>query len=291
MSSESKGNKKERKTRQQNVFFGTNGLKLYGKVIFPEDASAESPVPGVLLCHGFGASHRAMKPSAEILAKMGIATMVFDFRGHCNSEGVVDGKLVDDIIDAWNLFRDYPEIDKKKMGIVGHSLGAMSSIIAAEQLDSPNLLVALSCPPKIDKHMMDSKLPANFGQWGSKRSHIMEYPRQGAFPWLKGIAALGCRAWMYFFRYTVRVDIPRFFSKVLEMDMMESIRKLGDCSKLFVFCEGDSVTPYHKSAPVYEAAASPKSLILSKGGFHTTPIMRGNVRDQWTNWIAEELTR
>jgi hypothetical protein len=75
------------------------------------------------------------------------------------------------------------------------------------------------------------------------------------------------------------------------MNMLESISKLKDCSKLFVFCEGDSVTPYAQSVAVYEAASDPKAMILGKGGFHTTPLMRGNVRDQWTSWIAEELTR
>jgi pimeloyl-ACP methyl ester carboxylesterase len=284
-------NNKEKQARIQDIVFGTNGLKLHGKVMFPVEASADSPVPGVLLCHGFGASHKAMLPSAEILARNGIASMVFDFRGHCDSEGVVDGKLADDIIDAWNVFKDYPEIDKNKMGLVGHSLGAMSAIVAAEYLDSPRVLVALSCPPSIDKTMMDNNLTSNFGHWGNERSRIIEYPRQGAFPWMKGIAALGCRAWMYFFGYTVRVDIPKFFKKVLEMNMLESISRLKDCSKLFVFCEGDSITPYAQSIAVYEAAEDPKMLMLSKGGFHTTPLMRGNVRDQWTNWIAEELTR
>jgi pimeloyl-ACP methyl ester carboxylesterase len=281
----------EKQIRIQNITFNSNGLKLRGQIIFPPEASADSPVPGMLLCHGFGASHKAMKPSAEILAGMGIASLIFDFRGHCSSEGAVDGEQVNDIIDAWNILKDYSEIDENRMGLAGHSMGAMSAIVAAEQLDSPNVLVALSCPPSIDKQMMDSNLTPDFGHWGNEHSRIVEYPRQGAFPWLKGLAAICCRAWMYFFGYTVRVDIPKFFSKVLEMDMIESISKLTDCSKLFVFCEGDTVTPFEKSVPVYAAASNPKALILSKGGFHTTPLMRGDVRDQWTNWIAEELTR
>jgi pimeloyl-ACP methyl ester carboxylesterase len=281
---------KEKQFTIQNISFGNNGLKLHGQVIFPVQASADSPVPAVLLCHGFGSSHKAMLPSAEALAGLGIASMVFDFRGHCNSEGTVDGEQVYDIVDAWNILKDYPEIDDTRMGLAGHSMGAMSAIIAAQHL-SPNVLVALSCPPGIDKQMMDSNLTSDFGHWGNERSRIVEFPRQGAFPWMKGISALCCRAWMYFFGYTVRVDIPKFFSKVLEMDMIQAVSKLSDCSKLFVFCEGDNVTPFAKTAPVYEAASYPKELIMSKGGFHTTPIMRNTVRDQWTSWIAGELIR
>ena len=279
------------KPRIEQVLISFTTLREPLQVIFPVEASADSPVPGVVLCHGFGSGQKAMKPSAEVLAGLGIASIIFDFRGHCLSDGVVDGEQIDDIIDAWNILRDYPEIDKNRIGLAGHSMGAMSAIIAAEQLDSPNVLVALSCPPSIDKNIMDNNLTSDFCHWGNERSRVMEYPRQGAFPWMKGISALFCRAWMYFFGYTVRVDIPKFFGKVLDMNIAESVGKLKECSKLFVFCEGDTVTPYAKTAPVYEAAVEPKALYLSKGGFHTTPLMRGPVREQWTNWIADELTR
>jgi pimeloyl-ACP methyl ester carboxylesterase len=276
--------------RTKNITFGSHGLKLRGKIIFPAAASPSYPVPGVLLCHGFGSGQNAMKPSAKMLAERGIATMIFDFRGHCTSEGVVDGKMVDDIIDAWKVLRDYPEVDRARMGIAGHSLGAMSAIMATEKLDSPNVLVALSCPPQIERNMF--AIPEDFGHWGSKHPHVItEYPRQGAFPWLKGLGALGCRAWMYFFGYNVRVDLAKFAESALEMKMKHVLKNLENCSKLFVFCEGDTVTPYNQSVLVYESASDPKSMIYSKGGFHTTPIMRGNLRTQWTNWIADKLTR
>ena len=274
---------------EQIVTFGSNGIKLKGQVFFPASASPEEQVPGLVLCHGFGSSSRQMKPGAKMLAKLGIATLIFDMRGHCTSGGVVDGKMPEDVIDAWNLLKDYPEIDRTRMGLAGHSLGAMSVIMAAEKLD-PKVLVALSCPPQMDRVML-FEIPQDFGRWGSQHHHIIEYPRQGAYPWLTGMAAWICRAWMYFFDYTVKVDFRKFGEAALKMKMIDVLRKLDMCTKLFVFCEGDTVTPYDKTAVVYQAAAEPKSLIISKGGFHTTPILRGALRTQWTNWIAEALTR
>jgi hypothetical protein len=50
------------------------------------------------------------------------------------------------------------------------------------------------------------------------------------------------------------------------------------------------VTPYQKSAFVYEAACQPKEILLAKGGFHTTPLLRGNLRSQWTSWAVRTLT-
>lgn len=281
--------KSSNKIRQQNITFGSNGIKLRGQVLFPVSASADAPVPGVVLCHGFGSSYRQMKPSARLLAQRGIATLIFDMRGHCSSEGIVDGRMADDIVDAWQVLKDYDEVDQNRMGLAGHSLGAMSSIMAADKV-KPKVLAALSCPPQPNQVMM-FEIDESFGQWGNRSSHIMEYPRQGVFPWVKGLTALGCRVWMYLFGYTARVDLQKFAESTLQMGMINVLKKLNACSKLFVFCEGDTITPYSKSGMLYEYAAEPKAMIYAKGGMHTTPIMRGSLRNQWTDWIADELTR
>ena len=270
------------------IAFGSHGLKLKGKVFLPRDANADEPIPGAVLCHGFGAARRVMKPSARIMAAQGVATLTFDLRGHGSSEGAIDGKMADDVIDAWNFLSQLPEVDSTRMGLVGHSLGAMSVILAAERV-APRALVALACPPETaDK--MSAEESSNIGRWGQDSTSIVEYPKHGAFPWLKGIAALFCRAWMYLGRFKVRVDWQKFLDAFPQMKMSEVLQKLEGCSKLFVFCEGDKVTPFEKSAFVYETACQPKEMLLTKGGFHTTPLLRGNLRSQWTSWTVKTLT-
>jgi pimeloyl-ACP methyl ester carboxylesterase len=280
---------KETEIKEFPIVFGSHGLQLKGKIILPKEASADEPVPGAVLCHGFGAAYRVMEPSARIMAMQGVASLIFDFRGHGASEGAIDGKMAEDVIDAWNILCQLPEVDSQRMGVAGHSLGAMSAILAAEQVGNPRALVALACPPEID-----SQLPIggakNVGRWGGDFKAIAEYPKHGAFPWLKGIAALICRAWMYLGCFKVRVDWQKFIEAFPQMKMSSVLEKLEDCSKLFVFCEGDRVTPYRKYAVVYEAACEPKELLLAKGGFHTTPLLPGNLRSQWTEWLARTLT-
>ena len=275
------------------VTFGNHEVMLQGKILFPAESSTDSPVPGAVLCHGFGANQKAVESSARIITNQGVATFIFDFRGHGSSGGAVDGRMADDIVDAWDILKQFPEIDKSRMGIIGHSLGAMSAIMAAEKVENPRALVALSCPPQVDPEIdneMYNGIPADFGQWGSKYNKIMEFPRQGAFPWLKGISAPLSRLWMYLFRYRVRVDLKKFFEITKQIKMAEALGKLDHCSKLFVFCEGDNITPYNKSVLVYESACEPRTKILAKGGFHTTPLLRGNLRSQWTNWVVATLT-
>lgn len=275
--------------KEIQVTFDSDNLKLKGKILFPRCDSMNPPFPGAVLCHGFGASHRAMEASARILTNQGIATLIFDFRGHGSSEGALDGKMVNDVVAAWNTLKQFPEVDEKRMGLIGHSLGAMSAIMAAGKVDNPHAVIALSCPPQESSEPL-ADIPTNFGQWGLKDNSIIEYPSQGTFPWLKGVAALLSRAWMYLLGYRVRVDLKKFFESIPQLKMTEVLRKLNNCPKLFVFCEGDSITPYHKSVLVYETACEPKTKLLIKGGFHTSPLLPGNLRSQWTNWAVATLT-
>jgi pimeloyl-ACP methyl ester carboxylesterase len=271
------------------VTFGSHGIKLIGKVVLPRDATENRPVPGAVLCHGFGSAHRVMEPAARMMAAQGIASIIFDFRGHGTSEGAVDGKLAEDVVDAYHTLCQLPEVNSQYIGLAGHSLGAMSVIMAAEKLDKLNALVALSCPPEVN-----SQLPIggekNFGRWSRDLKVIMEYPKHGAFPWMKGIAALLCRIWMYLGRFKVRVDWQKFIDAFPQMNMSAVLEKLEGCSKLFVFCEGDRVTPYRKYIPVFEATCQPKELLLVRGGFHTTPLLPGAMRSQWTSWMVKTLT-
>jgi pimeloyl-ACP methyl ester carboxylesterase len=275
--------------REFPIVFGSHGLQLKGKILLPPDATNGKPVPGAVLCHGFGAAHRVMEPAARIMASQGVASIIFDFRGHGDSEGAVDGKLAEDVIDAWDILCQLPEVDSERVGIAGHSLGAMSTIMAADKIDNPRALVALSCPPETDGAQTISG-EKNFGRWGRELKVIMEYPKHGAFPWLKGLAALICRAWMYLGCFKVRVDWQKFIDAFPQMKMSAVLEKLEHCPKLFVFCEGDRVTPYRKYTAVLEAACQPKELILAKGGFHTTPLLPGTLRSQWTSWMVKTLS-
>ena len=271
------------------IVFGSHEVRLKGKVLLPQDANTDSPVPGAVFCHGFGSSYRAVEPSARIMSSQGIATIIFDFRGHGSSEGVADGKMVEDVVDAWDFLSQFPEVDAKRMGLIGHSLGAMSAIVSAERVNNPRVLVALACPPEVDSQLSTAD-PADVNQWGHNGSGVAEYPKHGAFPWLRGIAAFVCRVWMYIFGYRVRVNWQKFLENFPRIKMSEVLQKLDGCSKLFVFCEGDKVTPYQKSILAYETACKPKRMILAKGGFHTSPLLPGNLRSQWTSWAVRTLT-
>lgn len=279
--------RKSIKVKEIPIVFGSHGIRLKGRVLFPQSENVNLPVPGAVLCHGFASDYRTVEPSARIMASQGVATLIFDFRGHGFSEGIADGKMTEDIVDAWNFLSQFPGVDEKRIGLIGHSLGAMSAIMASDKIENPRLLVTLACPPEVDSELLNTA-PSDFANWG-REDGVSEHPKQGAFPWLTGLAALISRAWMHLFDYRVRVNWQKFFEAFPRMKMSEVLERLEGCAKLFVFCEGDKVTPYQRSVLVYEAACEPKEMLLAKGGFHTMPLLPGNLRHQWISWAVAML--
>ncbi|MCX6005464.1 MAG: alpha/beta hydrolase [Chloroflexi bacterium] len=255
---------------EKPIAFGSHGLILTGKILMPAAANKHTKVPGVVFCHGYGNDQAAFEDSARILAAEGIATLVFDFRGHGSSEGLLDGQQVSDIVDAWNFLHDQPEIDHKRMGLIGHSMGAMSAIMAAGKLKKARVLVGLACPGEI-KHAI-----------ASNPGHI-------AYPWFRRVIEYIFRICTHFNKdMKARVDWAKFLDAWPRMKISEVLADLEGCSKLFVFCLGDQATPYNRFLYSYVMASEPKQVMVTTGN-HNTPLDNEQLRSQWTQWAIGAL--
>lgn len=266
------------------VTFGNGNNKLTGKIFLP---TVKHPVPGALLCHGLGSGHRAMEPSARIIAGYGVAVLVFDFRGHGHSDGILDGDMVTDVLDAWHFLSHLPEVDTERVALIGHSMGAMAAILAARHIN-PRALIALSCPPDLDSSLTSSDL-STIDTWIKEDISIKEHPRDGAFPWQKGPVALLSRFWMYLTGFRLLVDWRAFFKILTKVQMSTALHELHNCSTLFVHCRGDRLTPYQAMVQLFEQANQPKDLLVARAGFHSAPLLPGNLRNRWTRWAATTL--
>jgi hypothetical protein len=93
------------------------------------------PFPAVVLVHGSGPNDRdettgankIFKDLAEGLASAGIATLRYEKRTfrHVPDTLALDTEVVDDAVDAVHVLAAQPEIDRARVVVVGHSLGAM----------------------------------------------------------------------------------------------------------------------------------------------------------------------
>jgi pimeloyl-ACP methyl ester carboxylesterase len=268
-----------------DVAFGSGDAVLNGRLLFP---STGKDVPGAIICHGFGTGYRTVESSARMLASRGIAVLIFDFRGHGNSDGVLDGNVVNDVIAAWNYLTACRSVDCTRIAVAGHSMGAMAAILAAGAI-RPHALIALSCPPELngDLSKLSFEIPvALLGDDG----RTMQYPRDGSLPWLTGAASILSQIWMRIAGYKVKVRWAEFARTVSTARLSAVVRELRDCEMLFVHCRGDGIAPSATAVALYESASGPKDILISEGGFHSTPLLAGKVRRSWTDWAVSTLT-
>lgn len=251
------------------VRFGGNGIKLNGTLYIPAGANKNNRVPAAVFCHGYGGKQADFETSAIELAAEGIATFTFDFRGHGESEGLLDGSIVDDILDAWDYVQSRPEVNGKNMGLIGHSMGAFSAVQAAAKLKKAKVLVTLACPGEV-------KYP------------VAGNPQHFAYPLFKQIVKVCFKISTAIKKLQVRADWNKFVDFWPKTKSSEALTNLAGCSKLFVFCLSDYIAPYKNFLYPYAMASEPKQVMVGSGR-HTTPIESSTLRTQWVKWTVGAL--
>ena len=125
-----------------------SGHTLEGTLLVPKTATKEKPVPAVLLVTGSGQQdrdesimgHRPFAVLADALARRGIAVLRCDDRGIGGSDGDFAAATTDDFVsDAMYEFvtlAGVDQVDRCRVGIVGHSEGGVVAPMAAVKLSA-----------------------------------------------------------------------------------------------------------------------------------------------------------
>jgi dienelactone hydrolase len=123
---------------EREVTVGDGEWKLPGTLLLPKSAQTASRVPAVVLVHGSGPNDRdetisgnkPFKDLAEGLASQGIAVLRYDKRTKVYGAQIaglkqftVKEETIDDAVQAVALLEKQPEIDPKRVFVLGHSLG------------------------------------------------------------------------------------------------------------------------------------------------------------------------
>lgn len=153
----------DRAMRERPLTFDSDAsVRIAGTLCLPVDATAERPVPGMVLLGGtFGDTRDGdMDPArnpyagsvpnsgllrriAHALAGRGVASLRFDKRGCGESGGSGDadaGADQRDAIAAVHSLRAAPELDSERVGAAGHSAGA--SLVVGITRQDPGLAAA-----------------------------------------------------------------------------------------------------------------------------------------------------
>jgi pimeloyl-ACP methyl ester carboxylesterase len=117
-------------------------------------------VPAVILISGSGAQdrdealfgHKPFWVIADYLTRSGIAVLRVDDRGIGGSEGKTsDATSLDfagDVLTSFNFLKSQPEIDSKKIGLIGHSEGGLIAPIVANKNNEVAFVILLAGPAR-----------------------------------------------------------------------------------------------------------------------------------------------
>jgi dipeptidyl aminopeptidase/acylaminoacyl peptidase len=121
---------------RETIELEIEGKKIIG--VFHKPLS-DSPFPTVLICHGLAGNKigrfRVYVELAQKLAQAGIGVLRIDFRGSGDSEGdFIDMTITSELEDAkraLDYLTSHPQVDAKRIGLFGTSLGGLIAIITA----------------------------------------------------------------------------------------------------------------------------------------------------------------
>lgn len=141
-------------TYEDITFTSADGIRLAGRISLPE---SDLPVPAFMMLHGSEPGTRdnfGDKLMAHYMISEGFAILNYDKRGVGASEGVYQEaasssnlqKIAEDAIAGVEYLASHPEIDAKRIGLIGGSQAGWVIPLAASQSDAITHMVILSGP-------------------------------------------------------------------------------------------------------------------------------------------------
>jgi len=120
-------------TFEDAQFSSSDGIKLKGWFI---KGNGKGRVPTVIICHGLGANRSDFTELAAGLSRNGYNTLLFDFRGHGESErkassfGYLEQR---DLLGAIRYVKERKDVDAEEIAVYGFSMGGAVAILTAAE--------------------------------------------------------------------------------------------------------------------------------------------------------------
>lgn len=118
---------------------------LRGKTLFGWFIAAGERAPALAIVHGWGGNAEMMLPLAKPLHAAGYALLLFDARSHGRSDGDSFASLprfAEDLEHAVDWLLRQPAVDARRVGVIGHSVGAGAALLLASR--RPDLAAVVS---------------------------------------------------------------------------------------------------------------------------------------------------
>ena len=149
------GNAPKAPYAEQEIAVTTGPIRLAGTLTIP---SGSGPFPFVVMLTGSGPQNRdeeifgfkVFQVLAERLARNGVAVYRYDDRGVGGSTGNIANATTQDFasdaLAALTALKGRPELDARRMGLLGHSEGATAAAIAASRSSDVSFAILIAPP-------------------------------------------------------------------------------------------------------------------------------------------------
>ncbi|MEO6952624.1 MAG: alpha/beta fold hydrolase [Polyangia bacterium] len=269
-------------------------VELKGTLSLPR---GKGPFPAVLFITGSGPEdrdeqvfdHKPFLVISDALVRAGIATLRFDDRGTGTSGGTTKNMTVSDnardALAEIEYLAKRPEIDRKRVGLIGHSEGGLIAPMVAAASKVPRFLVLLAGTGVPGRQILDTQVAAMMHAEGASAADIekartaMATSPAMATPWMQEFLALDPKP------YLEKVKVPVLAlngEKDLQVDVSNltaigaalhaggnkqvKIVRLPGLNHLFQHCTTGSPSEYSRIEETFspEAIAIIRDFISSK---------------------------
>ncbi len=263
---------------REKLTFSSDGLTLSGVLHVPDKRKSDVRLPAFLVLHGFvgskDESHAEIQ--AAMLEDMGYAAFRFDFRCCGESEGergqVRCFDQVADTKNALTFLAQRPEIDPKRIGVIGHSFGAAVAVYTAG-VDDRVACVISSCGWGHGERKFRGQHPtpdawAKFtGQLEKGRRHKAE---TGKSLWMSRFDAVPIpEALRKNLSPKALMEIPTETAQsMFDFRADDVVANIAPRPLLLLHTANDTITPTEQSLRMFEKAGQPAELVLITGTSH-----------------------
>lgn len=133
-------------------FETASGHQMSALLLIPENATAETPAPAIICSHGWYNNREMQDLNYVEYARRGFVVLSIDMYGHGNSDDLPNGDWwkpennANGMYDAVQMMATLPFVDASRIGVTGHSNGALASrtaVLLDNESETPLIAAAL----------------------------------------------------------------------------------------------------------------------------------------------------
>lgn len=243
-----------------NVSFDSDGCRLSGRIYRPE---VKGKHPAVAICLGFPGDTKHMD-LAEDLAFNGIVSLIFYYKGAWGSEGEFSFLSLDPSTrDAVRFLSSQEFVDPERVGLIGHSMGAIP--LSKNLVENPRLKTGVFISPVAD-----------ISPWTFKETMQIIVPR---------LLTMAQGKLRNLTEEKILKELPIVAEKLNPIDTIKSVR----ASVMIIVGSNDSETPPEMCRLLYEESKPQKSWVLIEGADHIFSEHRLHLINSVVNWLKDKL--